>query len=67
MCNLHTFGIQILYKNELVSLPLNSYILDVAFSDYGNGLGVKQTYTSNNPIVFLIFFWITIFSSINLF
>ncbi len=28
------------------NLPLNSYILDAAFSDYGDGLAFKQTYTS---------------------
>ncbi len=31
---------------NLNNLPLNSYILDVAFSDYGNGLAFKQTYAS---------------------
>ncbi len=31
---------------NLNNLPLNSYILYAAFSDYGNGLGFKQTYTS---------------------
>ncbi len=41
----------ILYKDGIValnlnSLPLNSYILDAAFSDYGNVLAFKQTYTS---------------------
>ncbi len=31
---------------NLNNLPFNSYILDAAFSDYGNGLAFKQTYTS---------------------
>ncbi len=31
---------------NLNNIPLNSYILDAAFSDYGNGLAFKQTYTS---------------------
>ncbi len=31
---------------NLNNLQLNSYILDVAFSVYDNGLGFKQTYTS---------------------
>ncbi len=31
---------------NLNNLPLNSYILDAAFSDYSNGLAFKQTYTS---------------------
>ncbi len=31
---------------NLNNLPLNSYILDAAFSDYGNGLLFKQTYAS---------------------
>ncbi len=30
---------------SLNNLPLNSYILDAAFSDYGNGLAFKQTYS----------------------
>ncbi len=31
---------------NLNNLPLNSYILDAAFSDYDNDLAFKQTYTS---------------------
>ncbi len=44
----------VLYKDGIVALlvgqsqqsTLNSYILDGAFSDYGNSLAFKQTYTS---------------------
>ncbi len=32
--------------SNLNNLPLNYYILEAAFSDYGNGLAFKQTYTS---------------------
>ncbi len=49
---------------NLNNLPLNSYILDAAFSDYGNGLAFKQTYTSEKLMLFGMF-WINIFSTNN--
>ncbi len=42
---------------NLNNLPLNSYILDAAFSDYGNGLAFKQSYTSLDDIWKTDDFW----------
>ncbi len=55
----------ILYKDGIVALivgnfnnlPLNSDILDAAFSDYGNGLAFKQNYTSLHGMWKTDYFW----------
>ncbi len=43
-------NISYLILSYLDNLRLNSYILDAAFSYYGNGLGLKQTCTSEYGI-----------------
>ncbi len=39
---------------------LNSYILDAVFSDYGNGLAFKQTYTSLHGMSKTDDFWLVL-------
>ncbi len=49
MCDICEYPIYVqthIAYTKYFSLPLNSYILDAAFSDDGNGLAFKQTYTS---------------------
>ncbi len=51
---------------NLNNLPLNSYILDAAFSDYGNGLNKPiLVYMVCEKLMIFGLFWINIFSTNN--